>query len=172
MRWILALYHVSWLIFIFVDYPTPRCYFFIYLTQWSFVVLTATTVVWCAVETLAYVKFVKEGYITKRVGWSLKLLWTLQNITLMPAFFVSLVYWIFLFEPGAWRYTYLKNFDMVSYQVCSMPSYLCMSVVVVLVNTMLCRLYLYRVYRFIHCSVHSSFVIEIIKNIFFCGWLY
>ena len=92
----------------------------------------------------------RKGTSRRGFGWSLKLLWTLQNITLMPAFFVSLVYWIFLFEPGAWRCTFFEKmqyFDMISYQVCSMPSYLYMSVVVVLVNTMLCRLYLYRVYR-------------------------
>lgn len=115
----MALYHIAWWIYLFVDDDSAtsfgdRLYFFIYLTNWSYTVLTLTTLYWAIVVSVAYRKYSKEGYITNQVGISMKILWTLENITFLPALVVTILYWLAVFSPGK---TLKKIRELIVYHV-------------------------------------------------------
>lgn len=106
-RVVLACYHTGWCLYLFIDsngVDSPfksKFFFFIYLTDWSYTVLTAMNVVWAVNVCRAHHKYRKEGSRPSSVGKGLKLQWLLHNITYMPALIVSIIYWLALYEPGA-----------------------------------------------------------------------
>lgn len=105
-RWVLALYHTGWLIYLFLNeggVSSPfaeNFYFFIYLTDWSYMMLTLLNIVWAVNVTRALVKYRKEGYVATGMGFGLKFQWTVQNSIFMPAFVVTIIYWVALYAPG------------------------------------------------------------------------
>lgn len=106
LRTLLAGYHTAWCLYLFIEENginsafKEKFYFFIYLTDWSYTVLTVTNIVLWVNVLRGQRKYQLEGYRTNRMGSSLQVQWLLQNITYMPAVFVSLVYWTQLYEPG------------------------------------------------------------------------
>ena len=75
-----------------------KFYYFIYLTQWSYMILTVMNVVWAFVVTQRY----RKDTVPKVMDGKLKFLWLLINLSFQPAVLITIVYWLAIYDPG-WK---------------------------------------------------------------------
>ncbi|XP_050413775.1 protein rolling stone [Patella vulgata] len=101
------LYHFGWIIasgvlnFQWASSEENRVKWFIYLTNWTYFMLTVETIVEAII--LIYVRIWRKDIVqglNKDMPWFLKLLWILYNIATTASFIVTALYWSMIFKAS------------------------------------------------------------------------
>ncbi|XP_013393891.1 protein rolling stone-like [Lingula anatina] len=95
-----ALFHVTWIIlsgvipYSWYSSESNRIKWFIYLTNWSYLILTVSAIIQAAVAINHYVKRRKhDGVSNHAMTWYLKMAWVIYNISSNAAIVVAALYW-------------------------------------------------------------------------------
>ena len=75
-------------------------YFFIYLTHWSYTILTVTSIV-MFINVLNDMRgFKRLGKMQQHLNTKLKIQWILQNLSYTTAILITIMYWVSVYKPG------------------------------------------------------------------------
>ncbi|XP_071083267.1 protein rolling stone-like [Haliotis cracherodii] len=100
-----ALFHTSWLVISMVSStkvtssPVGGAVWFIYLTNWTYLLLTTSTVL--DAVTVVFVRINRQEIIhgfTSHLPWHLKASWLLNSVVTEGSLHISAIYWIFIFK--------------------------------------------------------------------------
>ena len=125
-RWFWAVYHACWCAICFLDEggldsPISRkVFYFIYLTQWSYMILTTMNITWAIIVTKAHSESKAKHFLVKpTMTRKLKALWVLVNLSFLPAVLITTVYWLAIYDPSE-RKSFIidlyDNFAQTSYR--------------------------------------------------------
>ncbi|KAI0227335.1 hypothetical protein LSAT2_022204 [Lamellibrachia satsuma] len=93
-RFVMAAYFSTMTIYSFLTFNSYSKWF-IYMTHWSYSVITLNTVLQAVCVTRHYINYKREGFDKEcqKMRLTFKVIWVLQNITCTSAPLVSVMYW-------------------------------------------------------------------------------
>ena len=99
-RWFWALWHLSWLIYTFID-ETNMAYYFIMLTNLTYCLLTILNIYWAIFVTYHWYQHKRKDVVLKsRLTVSFKILWVIQEAAYLSSLVVTSAYWAAVYNPG------------------------------------------------------------------------
>ncbi|XP_013393890.1 protein rolling stone [Lingula anatina] len=118
-RVIWALFHVTWIIlsgvipYSWYSSEPNRVKWFIYLTNWSYLILTVSAIMQAAVAINHYVERRKHGGVPyPAMTWYLKMAWVIYNISSNAAIVVTALFWGLIFPAYLATGTELHYIDV------------------------------------------------------------
>ncbi|ESO88892.1 hypothetical protein LOTGIDRAFT_94344, partial [Lottia gigantea] len=119
-----SIYHTCWTIasgalnYQWATTESNRIKWFVYLTNWTYLILTIETIIEPVILIYARVKRPEILKGTASMPWFLKILWVLYNISTTGAIMVSALYWSMIYKASrTFIFSAIKGTNSVSVAV-------------------------------------------------------